>query len=297
MSNHKVAVAILDRLRSGRDGEVRFVSPIVSACLAVHLLENETHSARVLLMTPHAKDYSRINGLRSVIDGSTEPQPQTGALCGLSYTPLVSLVNHAEVNSCNQRINSVIRTCLREYPRPIINALCKSVGELHDNVAAHADGRGYSAAQVFDRRIELAIADFGVGLLHNAKKVGAATSEAQAIEWACERGTTSVVDDEWRQRGVDADPDEDHGPDGAHLGLGLWQLRTLVDIAGGTLWLGTGKTSRTFSNGHWSGTERGPFVDRGLAIEVDMPLDVEEAKLRNIWNTDVSDTLAEELGL
>ena len=81
-------------------------------------------------------------------------------------------------------------------PRFVLDKTARVVGELHDNVASHASGRGFSAAQFYRQgrsRLEIAIADGGSGFLRNVRRVMPnITTHGAAIEWCLKKGNVSV---------------------------------------------------------------------------------------------------------
>jgi len=277
--NHTVAMGLVQRLRAGEECSVNWVSPAVSAILAAVRIARVTTP---VTFQGHALEYARINGLRSVLEGEPVPRPESGALCGTTYSPLASLATHPEVNACNERIGSVLQNALRAWPPAVLSALLDIIGELHDNVASHARARGYSAAQVYGSRLEYVVADCGQGLLKNAKRVRPMmTTDVEAVEWAFERGTTSCGDepDPMAQR-----MPEDHIYGDAelgdhHQGIGLAKVRDVVDRAGGSLWVATGSAHRVYGNGRWRDSYGAQPPWPGLAIELDIPLDVAAKKI------------------
>ena len=118
----------------------------------------------------------------------------------------------------------------------VADQLAKVVGELHDNVASHASGLGFSCAQAYNdagaKRIEFALADRGRGMLRNVRELfPEVESHPEAIAWCLKRGNTTARNesDPWAQRLPDdamvspfpgntrPESREDH-----HIGEGLW---------------------------------------------------------------------------
>lgn len=293
--NYREAIQIMERLQTG-DAEVQWVSPILSTMLAAWSIEHECN----VRFAPVCASYADNIGLSFALSGQMDLNQRSGALHGKTYSPLTSLWCHAQVESCNSIINDVIRTQIHHSElAPLVARLCKVVGELHDNVASHARGRGFSAAQIYkqtsgSRRVEFAIADSGCGLLRNARRVAPeVTNDYEAIDWAIRKGTTSAK----RQQRTYEFWDDPYEYENHHMGLGLWELDQLVTIAGGQLWVASGAGQRFASRGEWR-PER-PSIDwPGLAIEFELPLDVDDkilARLRDV--ADSYPDLARELGI
>lgn len=296
--NFRDAVAYIERLQTGSgEVEVPFVTPILSTMLAAWSLGGAPN----VRFSSACANYADNIGLAAVVlGGETDPRPRIGSLHGKTYSPLTSLWNHSQVDACNTIINDVIRGQISHSGLvPLVARLCKVVGELHDNVASHAGGRGFSAAQIYHpqmgpRRVEFAIADNGCGLLRNAKRVARdVLDDYDAIAWAVKKGTTSGGQP---RRGYDS-WGEPYDYENHHMGLGLWELEQLVTIAGGQLWIASGKGQQFASRGEWRADRT--FIDwPGLAIEFELPLDVDDrilARLRDF--TDSSPDLAKELGI
>jgi hypothetical protein len=149
---------------------VSFVSPVVSAVLAA--AATFPGKVREVELLGECRTYADTTGLSEALRGEPIPVGQTGALHGRTYSRLTRLSNHNEVDVCNSVIGDLLH---RQFPsqenKTFVNAVLKVVGELHDNVASHARGVGFSAAQVYTnrpaggQRVEFAIADRGCGML------------------------------------------------------------------------------------------------------------------------------------
>jgi hypothetical protein len=112
-----------------------------------------------------------------------------------------------EVDACNAVINNLFYEQLGENGSDFIRVLSKVVGEMHDNVASHSRGIGFSSAQRYERGegdvIQFAIVDTGVGMLRNVTPVApAVTTDEGAIDWCLRRGNTTAArkGDGWEQR-------------------------------------------------------------------------------------------------
>lgn len=284
--NHTKATQAVSALRHRRHVEIGFVSPIVSAMLAV---ERTRHAG-----TPNiefrgdAQRYAEHTGLSEFITNGTLPPPRATSPRA-TYSPLTRLERADEVDAATGRLAECLHASISAPElRTTVAEIAKLLGELMDNVASHARGVGFSALQVYSRpavRVELAVVDGGVGLLHNARRTESAIhSDEDAIKWCFVRGNTSarVPPGTWPQRlpeDAHANPypkdlitqsSENH-----HAGEGLWQLLQLVNKLGGELWLLTGTGELSVAPTHVAGRwHRSPLDWKGVAIEVSLPVEV-----------------------
>lgn len=289
--------------RAGISPHISFVTPIVSATVAAACTRNQL--ARELpFANSDCMDYAETTGLTLAMKG-LDPVGQAGGLHGQTYSRLTKLYNHAQVNTCNKVIADVIYAQL-EGPANggFVDSVVKVVGELHDNVPSHANGSGFSAAQVYDgERLQFAVADCGCGMLTNVQKSGLTIdSHVGAIEWCLQRGnTTAKPRDEWAQRV----PDEAGGnvlPDGVeafvednhHIGEGLWRLTELARRAGGCVWIWSGDCSMLIGPDDTT-TKRTAVSWPGVAIEIEF--DVSRARELISRPTDGSAAIAEGFGI
>jgi hypothetical protein len=236
--------------------QVEWLSPIIVAMLAAAVAGDVRARERVrerISLSPEQQAYSLTCGLQAIIEGRYETPSVTG-LQGLTYTRLTRLASPHEVDACNAVINNLFYEQLGKNGEEFIRLLSKVVGELHDNVASHARGVGFSSAQRYRRAggdvIQFAIVDCGIGMLRNVKRVApSVTTDERAIDWCLQRGNTTAVSDgdDWAQRlpedslfspypeTVRTIAGENH-----HQGLGLWHLREIVRAAGGSFWVASG---------------------------------------------------------
>lgn len=132
----------IERLIQGTRRALRFLSPVSATCLA-SLARRGTQLDVQFLSDVHS--YAVTIGLLAIRNGEEPPRKPAP---GNNYSPLVELLRHTEVDLANQVINELIRRQLAEYPNVATQA-CQIVGELHDNVPAHAGGTGFSMAQFY----------------------------------------------------------------------------------------------------------------------------------------------------
>jgi len=292
--------------------QVEWLSPIIVAMLAAAVASDPRAQERVrerISLSPEQQAYSLTCGLRAVIEGRYQMPSLTG-LQGLTYTRLTRLASPHEVDACNAVINDLFHEQFGKNGEEFIRLLSKVVGELHDNVASHARGVGFSIAQRYRRAggdvIQFAIVDCGIGMLRNVKKVEpSVTTDERAIDWCLQRGNTTAVSevDDWAQRlpedslfspypeTVRTVAGENH-----HQGLGLWHLREIVRAAGGSFWVASGAGQCRYLVGA-AGLSYA-FVEprwQGVAIEVELP--VPQVSLAATARRAALEGLAERLGL
>lgn len=311
--DHQDALRLLRLLKSdGPTVPVGWLSPIIVTMLAAEATNErrlrEPLSERIALK-PEQKSYAINCGLQAVLNGQYVPPSMTG-LQGSTYTGLTRLVSAHEVDVCNAVINNLFYEQLGENGGEFIRVLSKVVGEMHDNVASHSRGVGFSSAQRYKGRdgdfIQFAIVDSGVGMLRNVKKTTPDVStDEQAIEWCLQRGNTTAADegDGWEQRLPDDSLVSPYPQtvrtitgDNHHQGLGLWHLRELVRAAGGSFWLASGAGQCRYLAGADAPSydSLSPFW-QGVAIEVELP--VPKGASENAARRAALEVLAERLGL
>jgi hypothetical protein len=282
---------------------VAFLTPPISVCLAARFWQKRAGKAS---FSGVCESYAENIGLSSVLNGR-EPNPTVGSLAGRTYTPLTRLQVHAQVDPCNAILNGLFENQLQGYAPLFVRGICKVVGELHDNVASHARGQGFSAAQVFrsgatPSRLQFAVADAGCGFLSNvARKVAGIADHGAAIDWALRSGNTTArpAHDPMRQRWAPGQPDlqADFGEEeDNHQGLGLSKLEELVTTAKGSLWILSGSSQRVMVGGRWVSCDPPPVTWQGVAIGVEIPIKpIDVATVLPVVATD--ETLRKELGL
>jgi hypothetical protein len=290
---------------------IDFVSPVVSAVLAARATIDRRLGPQVQF-TPRCESYAATNGLKDVLSGNNVPIGNVGGMHGRSYSRLTKLSTHAEVNGCNKVIADLL---YEQFDHSAANRLASSVVsvvvELHDNVASHASGMGFSAAQVYSsaagRRIEFAVADSGCGMLRNVKrKLPRTESDEQAIKWCLVRGhTTARGRDDWAQRlpedclfsplppGMPSYTDENH-----HRGEGLAILTELIRRVGGEMWIWSGDSEVSLDQeGRMSYRIADDIRWQGVATEFELDIDRVQAALGESHVEEWLERLAGRLGL
>ncbi len=204
MLKHVSAILAIQITRNGHEHLIRFVHPIVTAMIAACTLRRGERP-ELIRFSSDAGGYAENVGLIETIRGNYS-FPQPGGRHGRTYSRLVKLASHAEVDASNEVIGRFFREQIAETSPQASRQLTRVVGELHDNIASHAGGAGFSCAQVYslgdEKRIEFAVADVGCGMLANVQRIDKHVSEHEkAIEWCLVRGNTTSADpDEWAQR-------------------------------------------------------------------------------------------------
>lgn len=308
--DYENAVNAVRALSKGGVARVSFVTPFVSACLAAAKLAKQS-PPESFSFSSEATGYAENSGLRYHL-GLTDSSPSSGAREGLTYCQVAKLMNPAEVETCNTKIGSFLRTQLRGCAnRRLINATCGVVGELHDNIASHADGCGFSAAQMYrgrERVIRIGIADCGYGLNGSVQRSGRSMTDLEAIEWCLQRGNTtarkaSSSEDVFGPQRLPEDclsspyPDHVETTSNAshHMGEGLYRLTELVAKTGGNTLVWSGSAQILYSSEsripkntdvHWLGT----------AIEIELPVAAFEACQAAV-DRDEFESLAKRLNL
>jgi len=230
---------------------VQFLKPIDSVTLAA-LCASDSGLGSKVQFGSEAKNYASTIGLTNQLQGKYSAPGGTG-LQGHRYSALTRLSFHHEVEACNKIIADLIYQQLGGYPQCVLSGIVRVVGELHDNVASHSSGTGFSCAQVFKKtnatQLEIAVADNGVGIPRNVRKMQSSLSDAASLEWAVKRGNTSArsIDDGWAQR-LPEDSIVNPFPKGVcvrskennHMGEGLWQLSEIVRTLQGELRIASG---------------------------------------------------------
>lgn len=297
--NNRTLIASVQRLRRGEQVDLAFLSPIVCAGLAAWFLEDS--SARALVrLSGDAAWYSDVIGFSALLAGDIQPRPaasRPGTARRQTMSPLTSLAHPAEVESCNERVTSILRdtNMMTLEEQASAGPLRMLVGELHDNVASHAKGRGYSALQVYADRAEFAVCDYGCGFLRNVRRVvPAVDTHWKAIEWVLVRGhTTAKPPDPFAQRdGPDWDEQVEHNH---HMGIGLWRLVQLVERTSGELWIWSGDTTY-HRTGHEYSFRPAPVIWPGVMIELVVPKLTTPPVLGDFSRDDL-DSVGSELGI
>ncbi|MBI1947641.1 MAG: hypothetical protein HYS27_18265 [Deltaproteobacteria bacterium] len=296
MSSTARALPHLEALLRGQTAYVGFIAPLFSAGAAAL----RTRGPVSVAVLGAAKTYSATIGLDDALLGR---EPGRSFFHGRSYSPLARLESAATVEACSGIIDDFIYDRLAAH-KPLAQHIARVVGELHDNVASHARGVGFSAAQVFEGQLELAVVDAGCGMLANARRAKSTiTTHAEAIAWCLTRGNTSADSIDAMAQFLPEDSIGSPFPPSVttvgqpyanhHLGEGLWRLQELVRAVGGSLFLWSGD-ARVWIDREATTTTQGPAWD-GLVVEMTLPVAGGGGETGQ-WNEEL-EALATRLGI
>lgn len=298
MSSRTRALPDLHHLLRGGTAHVDFITPL----FAVGGAALRTRGPLSVLLSDRARSYASTIGLDDALVGR---EPQRPPERGRSYSALARLDSAAAVERCSEVIDDFVYEQLAAHER-LARGIARVVGELHDNVASHARGVGFSAAQRFGTNIEIAVADAGRGMLSNVRrKVPAVSTHEEALAWCLQRGNTTAdaVDEmaQWLPDDAACNPypptvktvAERHA--NHHMGEGLWQLQELVRTVRGSLLLWTGD-ARIWVDGDGEKRERAPDW-QGLIIEMTLPVAGGAGETGEWTVSDELEALAKRLGI
>lgn len=267
MLNLSETLSAVDGYVTQRAPNINFLSPTYAACLSAAQLNGIR--LRPTFTNPGVEQYAEVIGLTECLNGH-QPAPQP--LIGRTYSPLVRLASDQDVEQCNTVINDLISNQLMHFASVAQHAYYL-VGELHNNVPAHANGAGFSIAQYYSNRgiLEVAVADGGCGMLRNVQRFDPSVqSHGNAIKWCLVKGNTTGQQDYFAQRLPDDALSNPYGSNvpttgedpNHHVGLGLAQLQKFIHLASGefAIWSGNqylassseGETIFNASH-HWDG--------------------------------------------
>ena len=177
----------LQRLVRGEDLAVTFLTPLMSTAIAA--LSIQQRLAGNVEFERGAASYADTVGLKSVLAGQAPPE----ALRKGTYSPLARLNSPGTVERCTSIVMDFVYPALGQH-QPLALQVGRVLGELHDNVASHARGIGFSAAQQYaGTTLRFAVVDCGRGMLSNVRlKVPDIQRHVEAIDWCLERGHTTA---------------------------------------------------------------------------------------------------------
>lgn len=301
-------IAFAQRALGGQTAEVRFLRPVIStilACSRLHL----RRAPSVSFVAKDAAEYATHSGLSLALAGDYDAMVRPrGHYEGLTWSHLTTLYQHVEIEACNKTINDLLFAQLTALPPKVVDAIARIIGELHDNVASHSNGRGFSSAQFYPGHrghldcLEVSVADVGWGFLRMVHRIiPDIQTDAEAIKWCLQKGNTT-----WRPSISPGDlhefpypyaePVGHSGQADHHMGWGLWLLSELVRTTHSTLWIWSGNASFTLSEDGSEKMETTPIKWPGVLI--DLTVYPDKASLVDFAPmTAKLGKLAEELGL
>ena len=292
MSEHGLLEAVngIDNLVDPATGIVsvpdQFLTPGFWVTLAAYTRRHNIAPDRIRVYKKH-KDYLSAIGFARAF-GQPDDYPYDRKNKGLTYSTLAHLDHPETTEDATSTINGCIRSFVgKELPPAFVGLLCEVVGDLHDNVWAHGKFSGFSLAQKWkaspwnplrqDYCLEFALADSGIGFLHEVQNAGLnITTDREAIEWCIQEGhSTKKVRpvSDWAQR-VPADIinnplrgiEQTWDTENHHMGLGLYKLVCLVREFRGFLWLASGSAGLVLAPGRQPAYISIKYPWQGVAI-------------------------------
>lgn len=262
-----------------------FITPGTLVVLTAFAKAKNIAHGNVLLPNGNIKGYTSAVGLSRALWGEDDYE-HPRHMEGKNYSPLEHLSNPEATDIATSRINSCIRRFVgNQLPADFISNLCEIIGDLHENVWAHARASGFSMAQRWsvpwtlkrDHYLEFALADCGYGFLGEMRRVGMSVdSHRAAIEWCIQEGhSTKKLKPEgaWAQRipeDVIGNPllgvEDTRFSDNHHMGLGLYKLTQLIEKFHGWLWLVSGDTALVLEPGRKNAYIKLKYPWQGVAI-------------------------------
>jgi hypothetical protein len=140
------ALRHLGPTRRGETTSVAFIAPVLSTLIAAECLRRPAARTHFSLLGD-AVSYGKTVGLASVLAGSFEDLQRT-RYSEATYSPLARLATHADVEGATDTVTECLHRHLDSAYASAVDEICRIIGELHDNVASHARGAGFSALQV-----------------------------------------------------------------------------------------------------------------------------------------------------
>lgn len=134
-------IAFAQRALNAQTAEIRFVRPVISTILACsRIISGRT--PLVSYLADNADEYATHSGLEFALVGNYQAMIRPrGRDEGRTWSHLTTLYQHAEIEACNKTVNDLLFRQLEEIPRLVVDAIARVIGELHDNVASHSNGR------------------------------------------------------------------------------------------------------------------------------------------------------------
>lgn len=304
----KTVMTLWSRIDRGEQIEVRFIQPVIATFLACARIARPQMHVNFRPDKPGLDEYAERSGLSDALAGNFAAlgSPRGGNQ-GVTWSALTTLWHHAEIEACNQTINDLLFAQLSGMPAGAMNSLARVVGELHDNIASHASGRGFSAAQFYPAnhghppRLELSVADAGQGFLRNVKRVHPTIRDhADAIRWCLKKGNTAALQNDSPTPSTDwndpyAETEGVSGQRDHHMGWGLWLLSELVRSTHGELWIWSGDASYTIS--HDGSEVISPAYLPWSGVVINLTFFPDSISARTAADSAKIQALAEELGL
>lgn len=235
--------------------EVSFATPGYFVALAAACARRNINPAQIRFTNASVAGYATAIGLHAALGGD-DSYPHERINEGVNYSRVARIDSSSTADHAASNTNSCFSSFLGREWSHVVPDLKHVVGELHDNVASHAGGPGFSCAQRWriggDVAFEFAIADAGLGFLHGCLAAGVpdVQTHEDAIRWCIEPGhTTKPPPDDWAQLVPEDAPNipmpraivrRAPATANCHQGLGLDWLVRLARHYRGSLWVASG---------------------------------------------------------
>ena len=288
---------LIEKLNLNETIDIGFLTPAAAAVIACAC--HRATKPKVHYVNELVRKYSDYAQLSYVLNGCYANPKQ--ASYQKTCSRLCQIKDQTDIDVATSSIRALLRTHL-DHKFRVIQDIIKVVGELHDNIFSHAEGLGYSMAQIYKGntpRVEFAVVDAGIGLKRSVRAVKAVKTDQEAVALCIGKGfSTKKLSSSWAQK-IDRDvpnPFSDNVPtrrsSDNHQGLGLYLLTELIEKLEGRLWICTGHASLVQNAGKRYYTAN-RYVWRGTAIAVSVSL----SPKRVVATVQSSDKLREALGL
>jgi hypothetical protein len=294
------ASSTLNLLKGFRDNPsacqiIDFITPLLAvslcgACIGKRLPGNQVR------FSDSAESYAQNYGLLESLGQSLSAEAGNQPLHGQTYCKIQKILVPDHVDHCNQILSGLLKTQLaRCKNQRLVASTYHVIGEIHDNVASHARGCGFSAAQVYTgkrKRIQIAVADIGQGIGGSVRSAGAKYLEwtdRQALEWCLVKGNTVAKltqpkEDLLGPQRIDFYSNYNpYPPETAissdtnhHMGEGLFRLVELIRETRGKTWIWSGHASMLNDKGSTIWLDPG-FDWKGTIVAIEIPIDAFES--------------------
>lgn len=267
--------------------KIDFLTPLLAVSLCGAFNANRVQRSQVSFGVD-AESYAQNYGLLNPINPA---DARNNSRHGLTYCPIQEISDPNHVDYCNENMSTLLINQLADCKnKDLVYATCNVIGELHDNVASHANDRGYSAAQVYRReqkQIQIAVADIGRGIAGSVRSAGGEYREyddKKALEWCLVRGNTraklrQVPEDLIGPQRIDPYSNYNPYPIGTpvtaetnhHMGEGLYKLVELIKETQGKTWIWSGSASMLNDKGSTIWID--PGLDwTGTIVAIEIPI-------------------------
>ena len=252
--------------------DIDFLTPSTAALIACAC--HRSKRPPVNFANDMAQRYGEYSQLTNVLSGyhANARVPSYKNTC----SRLCQVKDESDIDIATASIKTLLSTYLA-HGMEVVKSLVRVIGELHDNIYSHAEGLGYSMAQVYrgsTPRVEVAVVDAGIGLKRSVRTVQPVGSDREALSLCIGKGfSTKKEVNSWAQS-LELGMPNPFGPGittrtstNNHQGLGLYLLTDLIRRLDGKLWICTGNGSLIQNGGKIHYTEN-RWVWQGTAIRI-----------------------------